>query len=110
MANILKGVFGMNIGGMTANNPSWNTFIIVSVPGTVVAIVVVLCGKYLWTDPALIMNGLAKLMEIGGEKYSSDDAGIIPDNGGVGSDNKGINSGAENITEVNENETVEDLC
>jgi hypothetical protein len=40
---IEKSIFGMNIGGMTANNPSWTEFLKITIPGTIGSCTVILC-------------------------------------------------------------------
>ena len=44
----MKGVFGMNIGGMTADNPSWGLFFTVTIPGTAITVLLLLCARRLW--------------------------------------------------------------
>jgi len=49
LINLLQSLFGMNVGGMTADNPSWGVFAKATVPGTSVSCLLVLSGYYLWT-------------------------------------------------------------
>jgi len=61
----------MNVGGMSSNNPSWSLFWVVTAPGTVVIVIIILSGKYLWPkrpqNPVSTVATEAKRLALGVE-------------------------------------------
>lgn len=46
----------MNVDGMSAKNPSWTVFVMVTVPGTIGSVILILFGKYLWANGVAFIN------------------------------------------------------
>jgi hypothetical protein len=46
----LQSIFGMNVGGMGAENPSWALFFQITIPGTFGSMIILLALKWLWSN------------------------------------------------------------